>query len=210
MGVTEDSLEDASFLNASVVINPDGTTGARYDKVHRVPFGEYVPLRGLVERMAPPGSGLPDRDAVAGTGSGRLPTPEGDVGVVISFEDFFAGRARDAIGDGGEILLNPTNGASYWLDQVQTQQVASSRLRAVETGRWHAQAAPTGFSSVITPEGVLLERTGDSEQRVLQWEVQRRAGQTISTMVGPWPVLALAVLGVVAGWVLSRRHQPAR
>jgi apolipoprotein N-acyltransferase len=207
VGVTEDAIGRPEFTNAQIVINPDGSIGDRYDKVHRVPFGEYVPLRSLVERLAPPGSGLPDRDAVAGTGTGRLHTGPAELGVAISFEDFFSGRARDAIGDGGEVLLNPTNGASYWLDQVQTQQIASSRLRAVETGRWHAQAAPTGFSSIITPDGVLVDRTGDSETRVLQQEVQRRAGQTIATVVGPWPVLALAALAVVAGWVLSSRRR---
>jgi apolipoprotein N-acyltransferase len=206
VGVTEDSLETLSFSNAAIVIHPDGTIGERYDKVHRVPFGEYVPMRSLVERLAPPNAGLPDRDAVAGTGTGKLSTAAGDVGVGISFEDFFSGRARDAVSDGGQVLLNPTNGSSYWLDQVQTQQVASSRLRAVETGRWHVQSAPTGFSSIITPDGTLMARTGDSEQKVLQMEVQRRAGQTIATTVGPWPVLGLAIAAVVAGWVLRRRR----
>jgi apolipoprotein N-acyltransferase len=83
-------------------------------------------------------------------------TPVGPLGIVISWEVFFADRARDAIGNGGEVLLNPTNGSSYWLTQVQTQQVASSRLRAIETGRWELQAAPTGFSALVDPAGNLL------------------------------------------------------
>jgi apolipoprotein N-acyltransferase len=58
----------------------------------------------------------------------------GPVGVVISWEVFFPDRARDAIGHGGEILLNPTNGSSFTGTQVQAQQVASSQLRAIETG----------------------------------------------------------------------------
>jgi apolipoprotein N-acyltransferase len=201
VGITEDVIGEPAFLNASIVIRPDGSPGDRFDKVHRVPFGEFVPHRALVERLAPAGSGLPERDAVAGTGSGLLRTDRGDFGLMISFEDFFAGRARDAVGSGGEVLMNPTNGASYWLTQVQTQQIASSRLRAVETGRWHVQSAPTGFSSVITPEGKLLARTDVSERAVIDWVVQRRAGQTISTLVGPWPVLGLAVLAVGGGWL---------
>jgi apolipoprotein N-acyltransferase len=205
VGITEDDLHQDAFRNASIVIRPDGTTGERYDKVHRVPFGEFVPMRSFVERLVPPGAGLPERDAIAGTGSGRLDTPVGTMGVVISFEDFFAGRARDAIGSGGEVLLNPTNGASYWLTQVQTQQIASSRLRAVETGRWHLQAAPTGFSSVISPDGVLLDRTDISETAALTHTVMRRTGHTPATILGPWPVLALAVLAVAGGWWWSRR-----
>ena len=64
---------------------------------------------------------------------------------------FFGGRAREAVKEGGEALLNPTNGASYTGTIVQTQQVASSRLRAIETGRWVVQAAPDGVLRVRHP-----------------------------------------------------------
>lgn len=86
-----------------------------------------------------------------------MPTPVGPIGVVISWEVFFSSRARDAIGNGGEVLTNPTNGSSYWLTQVQSQQVASSKLRALETGRWMLQAAPTGFSAIVDPDGRLVD-----------------------------------------------------
>ena len=75
-----------------------------------------------------------------------LDLPDGArLAVVISWEVFFGGRARDGVKHGGQVLLNPTNGASYTGTIVQTQQVASSRLRAIETGRWVVQAAPTGL-----------------------------------------------------------------
>ena len=101
--------------------------------------------------------------------------------------------------------MNPTNGASYWLTQVQTQQIASSRLRAIETGRWETQAAPTGFGALITPEGDLLDRTDVSERRVIEATVPLREGQTISTMVGPWPMVLLSIAAVVGAQVLQRR-----
>jgi apolipoprotein N-acyltransferase len=205
-GVTEDLPNQPNFLNASVVINPDGTVGDRYDKVRRVPFGEYVPLRPLIEKVAG-NSGIPTRDAVPGTGHGTLETEAGTFGVAISWEDFFTDRTRDAIGNGGQILMNPTNGASYWLTQVQTQQIASSRLRAIETGRWETQAAPTGLSALIDPSGNLLDRTGVTEQRVILATVPKREGDTISTMVGPWPMVVLSVAGIVLAWVMQRRSQ---
>jgi apolipoprotein N-acyltransferase len=98
------------------------------------------------------------------------------------------------------VLLNPTNGSSYWLTQVQTQQIASSRLRAIESGRWVLQAAPTGFSAVVDPDGRVLRRTSISEQAVIQEVVERREGNTIATVVGPMPVIVLSALTVAAAW----------
>ena len=202
-GVTED-VSDTEFLNASIVVLPDGTIGERYDKVIRVPFGEWVPFRGLLERLAP-GAGLPRRDAVAGTEPAVVSTPVGPLGVAISWEVFFTSRARDGIANGGELLINPTNGSSYWLTQVQSQQVASSRLRAIETGRWVVQAAPTGFSAVVNPNGDVIERTSIGEAAVLEHVVERRQGSTVATTLGPAPVLALSLGAVAAGWWLDRR-----
>ena len=205
-GVVEDG-EPGEFLNFSVALSPSGELTDRYDKVRRVPFGEYVPLRPLIEQVA---SGiLPPRDARAGTGPAVLDTGVGRLGVLISWEIFFEDRARDAIGNGGTVLLNPTNGASYWLTIVQTQQVASSQLRAIETGRWVLQTAPTGFSAIVNPDGEVLARTGVSEQKVLIAEVAKRTGETWALRGGPWPLLALAALAVAAAGAAARRNPPA-
>lgn len=195
---------DDNFLNAAIVFSPEGRVVDRYDKVKRVPFGEYVPLRGFLERFS---SELPGRDALAGDTPAVIQTPAGRFGVVISWEVFFATRGRDAIGNGGSVLLNPTNGSSYWLTQVQSQQVASSRLRALENDRWVLQAAPTGFSAVVTNEGDVVERTAVSEQRVLQHTIATREGETIATRVGDLPMLLLAAGSMVAAQLLSRRER---
>ena len=151
--------------------------GDRYDKVRRVPFGEYVPVpRADREAGRRQLRACPSRDAIPGTGPAVLHTRVGTMGVVISWEVFFADRARDAISHGGEVLLNPTNGSSYWLDILQSQQVASSRLRAIETGRWTLQAAPTGFSAIVTPDGEVTQRTGISQARVLTQTIERAPG----------------------------------
>jgi apolipoprotein N-acyltransferase len=113
--------------------------------------------------------------------------------VSISWEIFFDHRARDAIGNGGELLLNPTNGSSYWLTIVQSQQIAASRLRAIETDRWVVQVAPTGFSAVVTSDGDVLDRTSISEQRVIQTEVPLRQGLTLAVRWGAWPALLVSV-----------------
>jgi len=142
---------------------------------------------------------LPTRDVHPGRDPAILDTSLGRLGISVSWEIFFAHRARDAIGNGGQILLNPTNGASYWLTLVQTQQVASSQLRALETGRWVLQAAPTGFSAIINPQGQVQQRTAVSEQAVLHATVELRQGQTWATQVGVWPLLILSVFLILWG-----------
>ena len=199
VGITE-GLDSSHFANASIVYLPDGSPGERYDKVRRVPFGEYVPLRSIIEGVAGANSGLPLRDAVAGTEPAVVQTPAGNLAIAISWEIFFTNRARDGVLHGGQILLNPTNGSSYWLTEVQTQQVASSQLRAIETGRWVLQAAPTGFSAIVTPSGDVLQRTSISEQAVLQQEVTLRNGDTIATIIGPLPIVWLSVILILLAW----------
>ncbi len=191
---TEDGLANANF---SIAQSPDGRVTDRYDKVRLVPFGEFVPLRGLIERFS---SEIPGRDVRPGTEPAVLDTDLGRFGISISWEVFFDHRARDAIGNGGQALLNPTNGSSYWLTIVQSQQVASSRLRAVETDRYVLQAAPTGFSAVVTPDGEVLQRTGVGEQKVLYDTIELRTGDTLSVQFGAWPMLLFGVVGLLAVW----------
>jgi apolipoprotein N-acyltransferase len=206
VGVVE-GISDDAFLNAALAFGPDGEVVDRFDKVRIVPFGEFVPLRGLLEAVAGD-SGFSSRDAIPGEGPGILRTDVGDLGTLISWEVFFENRGRSAARAGSEIQLNPTNGASYWLTQVQTQQVASSRLRAIESGRWVVQAAPTGFSAFVTPDGRVLDRTAISERAVLQRTVSLREGRTWATAVGVWPMLVLAFAGYPAAWAVQRRGAP--
>jgi apolipoprotein N-acyltransferase len=197
----EDEEDPSANLNYTESVEPDGTVSGRYDKVRTVPFGEFVPLRSLVERFS---GELPARDVRPGTGPAVLVTSQGTFGVSISWEIFFEHRARDAALDGGEVLLSPTNGSSYWLSIVQTQQVASSRLRALETDRWVLQAAPTGFSAVVTPDGDVVDRIGIGEQGAMVADVERRSGQTLATRLGFWPMALAASAALAAAWVLAR------
>ena len=200
--------DDNGFHNSAVAIDPDGNFVDRYEKVRRVPFGEYVPLRWLLKPFA--GNSLIQRDAYDGHDPPVLHTPAGTFGVAISWEIFFADRTRAAIGGGGEVLLNPTNGASFHGSIIQSQQIASSRLRAIETGRWVVQAAPTGFSAVIAPSGRVVERSGISERRVIEQTIERRGGQTLATRFGDWPGLIVAAIAIALGWALQLQHDRHR
>ncbi len=212
VGVTEDVADQPGRItNAQIVVTPDGEQTSRYDKVRRVPFGEYVPLRTLLEAVGAPVDQVPT-NAIPGTTPAVIDLPDGTrLGVVISWEVFFGGRAREGIKHGAEVIVNPTNGASYTGTIVQTQQIASSRLRAIETGRWVVQAAPTGFSAFVTPDGEVIDRTAVSERAVIRHEVERRTGRTWYVTLGDGPFLvALAVTLLVTLWVARRNghHEP--
>lgn len=207
VGVTIDSEfsaypEPDSFVNAQAVVTPDGEVTSWYEKVHIVPFGEYMPLRDVLAAVGAPVDQVP-KDAVRGRDPARIALPDGtELGVMISFEVFFGYRGRAAAD--GAILLNPTNGASYTWTIVQSQQIASSKLRAAETGRWVVQVSPTGFSAFVSPEGEVLQRTDVSEQRVITMDVPLREGSTPYSVLGDWPWY-LAVLAVFAlSWWRSR------
>jgi apolipoprotein N-acyltransferase len=196
VGVTEDPR-----INSQIMVAPGGDIVGQYVKVRRVPFGEYVPLRGVLEAIGAPIEQI-GRDAVAGSAPAYLDLPDGTrLSVVISWEVFFAGRAREGVKAGAEAILNPTNGASYTGTIVQTQQVASSRLRAIETGRWVVQAAPTGFTAIVDADGNVRQRTAVSEQRVLYDTVELRDGRTWYTNLGDGPfIVALLVLLGASLW----------
>jgi apolipoprotein N-acyltransferase len=203
-GIVE-GVDSRYFRNASIVVEPDGTVSDRYDKVHRVPFGEFVPLRSLIERFA--GEDLTSRDAIIGDGPAELDTPVGKMSVAISWEIFFGDRVREGVEDGGEVVLNPTNGSSFTGTMVQTQQVASSRMRAIENDRWLLQVSPTGFTAVISPDGTVRQRTAVSEQAVVQASVTRRSGTTIYTRVGLLPAWIVALTSLGSGWLLYWRRR---
>jgi apolipoprotein N-acyltransferase len=215
VGITEDARADdptaRRYTNAQVVVMPDGELAGRYDKVRRVPFGEYVPLRGVLEKITSAvdqvGEAVPGTERAVLTFDVESQAEPVQLATVISWEVFFGGRAREGVTDGATIIINPTNGASYTGTIVQSQQVASSRLRAIETGRWVVQAAPTGFSAVINSDGDVLQRTSVSEQRVLYADVEMRTGNTWYTQLGDGPFIWLLVVVLAASILLARRDQ---
>ena len=140
VGVTEPASA-TTFRNEIVAWGPDGSVVGVYEKVHRVPFGEYVPDRSFFAHLADL-SGVPT-DAVPGHGNGLMRTPAGPLGLLVSFEVFYAGRSHASVRAGAELLVVPTNTSSYGTSQVPAQEIAASMVQAVQTGRDLVQAAPT-------------------------------------------------------------------
>jgi len=189
------------FLNEVFAWTPTGGRTRPYEKVHRVPFGEWIPFRSLLSHVA----NLSDvpRDAVPGRGAGYLSTPAGNFAVCISYEVFFDSRALSGVRAGGRLLLVPTNAASYSSGQVPSIEVAAARLRAIGTGRDVVQSAPTGYSAVIDNRGRVRARTSLGRAQVLTATIATRSGYTPFDVAGLLGV-RLAMLSLLGlGWWLA-------
>jgi apolipoprotein N-acyltransferase len=202
VGYTED-VGRAGFLNEIAAFSPAGRLEATFLKVHRVPFGEYVPDRGFFSHLANL-SAVP-RDAVPGTGSGLMRTTAGPLAVLVSYEVFFAGRARSGVQAGGQLILVPTNTSSYSSGQAPAQEIAASRLQAIDENRWLLQAAPTGYSAVIAPSGSVLRRSSLSVPAVIEATVPLIGQTTPYSDTGDAPVLIGSVLLLGLGWAIRSR-----
>jgi apolipoprotein N-acyltransferase len=200
VGITE-TIAATTFRNEVVAWGPDGTLVSRYEKVHRVPFGEYVPYRSLFAHLGDL-SAVP-LDAVPGTGTGLLPTPAAPLGTLISYEVFYADRGRASVRNGAQLLIVPTNTSSYATAQIPTQEIAASKVQAVQQGRDLLQAAPTGYSAAITNRGTVLQRSVLGRQQVILATLSQRSGWTLYVRYGDAPPLGLAAVALAAGWSLA-------
>jgi apolipoprotein N-acyltransferase len=212
--------EPRAYFDSGFVLAPDGEITDRYDKTHLVPFGEYVPLRGLlglfVRSVA---RGIAPADVMPGerVRSVRVAPEGGDgfpVGVAVCFELLFPDLVRRFAADGAEMLLGITNDAWYGRTGAPYQFLAITALRSVETGLWTARAANTGISAFIDPSGRVRQQTPIFEQGLLVADVPRHPNPREATLyvrfgdVFAWTcwLAAAALLGTA--W-RRRRAQPA-
>ena len=122
-----------------------------------------------------------------------------------------ADRVADAVRNGGQLLLAPTNSASFVTEEVPAIEVAASRMRAREFGRTVLQAAPTGYSAVIQPDGTVSQLSGLGTNELLTATVPLHTGLTPYARMGDTPLLVLAMLALawpaVTGLVSWRRRR---
>jgi apolipoprotein N-acyltransferase len=204
VGIVEDASEKFA-LNEQAVVDPNGTVTERFEKVRRVPYGEYFPFRNTIEKynLAP----IPKRDFRPGKRAGTLDAAGNRFAISISYEGFFDDRSRGGVRAGGKALLIPTNASSYTTTQVPTQQIAAARLRAIETGRWTVQAGPTGLSVVATPDGELRWRSELEKRETFIARVPLRKGFTPYVRYNDAPVLAITFTALFVGYLLSLRDR---
>lgn len=182
------------FLNVNVLYSPDGVFLGEYQKRHPVPFGEYVPLRGLLG-FIPQLDQVP-RDMISGTEPVVFPIGDDLLGSVISFEGAIARSVQSVAANGSQAMVVSTNESSFGETVASDQLIDMTRVNAAAIGQDLIHAAITGRSTFIGADGSVGEKTGLYEEAVLYGNVTMRdAGPTIYTRFPHWATL-LAVVGL--------------
>ena len=194
--------------NAGVVWDPVSGPGEVYVKRKLVPFGEYVPLRGLVSRVTDLVALVP-RDFAAGDRPGVLDVGPARVGDLMCYEIAFDGPVRDVVQAGGRVLTVQTNNATFGRSAQTDQQLAMGQVRAVEHGRAVLVAATSGISAVIRPDGAVTQRADVFTRAVLVADVPLRDERTLATRLGAAPEVGLSLVGVLGLGLAIARRRPA-
>lgn len=185
------------LTNASIVWTPGSGPGELYAKRHPVPFAEYIPDRDFYRRFSSKVD-LVRQDFVGGTSVGTLDLGPARVGVAICFEVAYDNLVRDTVRDGADLLVVQTNNATFGRTDESVQQLAMSRLRAIEHGRAVAHVSTVGVSALIEPDGTMVTTSRLFEPAALQASLPLRTQLTLADRLGTWPELALALAGALA------------
>jgi len=184
--------------NASLLYLPGRGLAARYVKRHPVPFAEYIPYRSFFRHFSDKVD-LVRSDFLASRTVGvfRVPARNGGTiaaGPIICFEVAYDGLVRDTVDHGANVLVVQTNNATFGFTDESVQQLAISRLRAIEHGRSTVHVSTVGVSAMITPDGTAHQRSTLFTPAVLAADLPLRTDRTIADRVGPWPE-NLAIVG---------------
>lgn len=174
--------ESVSFYNSAYLIAPDGSVPGRYDKVHLVPFGEYVPLGRFlffVDKLVE-GAG----DFSPGATVAPLSMGDHKIGPLICYEGIFPEISRDHRAKGAELLVNVTNDAWYGDSSAPYQHLTIAVFRAVENRTWMIRAANTGISAIVNTAGEVVCRTGLFERTILKGNVRFTTHRTFYSRHG--------------------------
>ncbi|MFE9450403.1 apolipoprotein N-acyltransferase [Streptomyces sp. NPDC006739] len=200
-GVVE---RDGKQLNEQILWDPAKGPTQTYDKRQIQPFGEYLPLRSLVGAINKNWTGMVRQDFSRGTKPGVFDIDGAKVGLATCYEAAFDWAVRDTVTHGAEMISVPSNNATFDRSEMTYQQLAMSRIRAVEHSRTVTVPVTSGVSAVIMPDGRITQRTGMFVPAYLVQKVPLRTSETPATEWGVLPEIALVLVAAGGlGWAVG-------
>jgi apolipoprotein N-acyltransferase len=188
------------FSNAAFLVTGQGIVG-RYDKIHLVPFGEYVPLSGVIGFVRGWAEFIAELEP--GARAVVFPGPPAPFGIVICYEGIFPDLFREFVNNGARVMVNMTNDGWFGRTSGPEQHLTMYPFRAIEHRIAVVRAANTGVSAFIAPTGQIVRHLGLFERGVISDRVPLRQGRTLFTRLGDWVAylsLALAAASVGLAW----------
>ncbi len=195
------------FRNSAFMIDPTGETVGRADKLHLVPFGEYVPLGRFFPFISKLVTGIGDFSP--GNSAVVLPAAGSSLGTLVCYEAIFPELARAYVKNGARIMVNITNDAWFGRSSAPYQHLSIAAFRAVETRTPLIRAANTGITAIIDQNGHIRSMTGLFVEGFRTGEITPGRGQSLYLTIGDlgaW-ICLLASTGIAAaGFIRSRKH----
>ncbi|MGP2441729.1 apolipoprotein N-acyltransferase [Streptomyces sp. JW3] len=195
---------DGKLYNEQILWDPDKGPVDTYDKRQIQPFGEYLPLRSLIGAINSDWTSMVSQDFSRGTEPGVFTMAGTRVGLVTCYEAAFDWAVRSEVTDGAQLISVPSNNATFDRSEMTYQQLAMSRVRAVEHSRTVTVPVTSGVSAIILPDGTLTQRTGMFVADTLVQEVPLRSSETPATRLGVLPEILLVLVAAGGlGWAVA-------
>jgi apolipoprotein N-acyltransferase len=187
-------------FNSAAVVSPDGEWGGRYNKIHLVPFGEYVPFASVFSFAG----GLTQAVGNFTHGTSRVPLQAGDtkLGVFICYESIFPNEVRQLVAQGAQVLVNVSNDGWYGDSGAWAQHLNQARMRAVENHRWLLRDTNTGLTASIDPYGQVVAHVERKTRIALAAPYALTSATTFYSEHGDWFAYLCAIISI--GALLAR------
>jgi apolipoprotein N-acyltransferase len=190
------------IYNAAFLLQPDGSTGGVYRKVHLVPFGEYVPLKRILFFAAPLVEAVSDFSA--GARVNTLPIGDSRISTAICYEVVYPALIRDGVLEGSALLTTITNDAWFGRSSAPWQHFQMATMRAIEQGRYLVRSANTGISGVVDPYGRVLAASALFVEGQWTMDVRLIDDRTVYSRIGDVVAWASVLVTMVALIVAAR------
>lgn len=201
---------EGAVFNSAALVSPTGEWSARYDKVHLVPFGEFLPFPSLFSFAG----GLTREVGQFERGASRRPLKaDGEaLGVFICYESVFPDEVRQFADQGAQVFVNISNDGWYGDSGAYAQHLNQTRMRAIENNRWLLSATDTGVTASIDPWGRLAVRAPRKQRTALLAPYALTSVTKFYTRHGDWFAYACAIisLGAFVGRFASSSKSKAR
>ena len=192
--------QNSQIFNSAALVSPQGEWVGRYDKVHLVPFGEYLPFPQVFAFAG----GLTKEVGEFHRGASRTPLDAGGerLGMLICYESIFPDEVRQGPLLGAQVLVNISNDGWYGDSGAWKQHLQQTQMRAIENGRWLLAGTNTGMTASIDPDGRMVAATGRKVRTALAAPYALSSSTSFYTRHGDWFAYLCAIIS--AGVLLTR------